>query len=245
AGWIAAHVGDVRILSRSPDGTLRLETRDHTPAYARWEAGEVALDAIPDTAGANRLQRAVGRGGEADAVWIPLRPGWRYLLISDGVSKAMRLDELGDALAAPSAAEACAIIARKVAERGPDDNYTAVVVRVSGEPEDRTPTPAPPLFNGAPPVSRPARTPSWLVALSLLNLLLLGALGWAAWSAWQTATSAAPSADLARVRAGMDSLRAEVDSLRAASADTLLDPFAPQNVGASPIPASPLVPNRR
>ena len=37
-GWIGAHVGDVRILSRSTDGTVRLETRDHTPAYARWEA---------------------------------------------------------------------------------------------------------------------------------------------------------------------------------------------------------------
>ncbi|HEX2186154.1 MAG TPA: protein phosphatase 2C domain-containing protein, partial [Chloroflexota bacterium] len=31
-GWIAANVGDVRIISRSPDGVVRLETRDHTPA---------------------------------------------------------------------------------------------------------------------------------------------------------------------------------------------------------------------
>src|SRR5690606_41366010 len=34
-GWVGAHVGDVRILSRAPDGTLRLETRDHTPAFAQ------------------------------------------------------------------------------------------------------------------------------------------------------------------------------------------------------------------
>lgn len=129
-GWIGAHVGDVRILSRSTDGTVRLETRDHTPAYARWEAGEIGMDEIPDSPGSNKLQRAVGRGGEAEATWIPVRPGWTYLLISDGVTKAMRLDELGDAMALPSAQAICDSITRKVEERGPDDNYTAVAVRV-------------------------------------------------------------------------------------------------------------------
>src|SRR5690606_23217150 len=78
-GWVGAHVGDVRILPLSPDGRLRLATRDHTPAFARWEAGEISLDEIPDTAGANRLQRAVGRGGEADVVWLPARPGWSWI----------------------------------------------------------------------------------------------------------------------------------------------------------------------
>ena len=123
-------MGDVRILSRSPDGTVRLETRDHTPAYARWEAGEIALDEIPDSPGSNKLQRAVGRGGEAEATWIPVRAGWTYLLVSDGVTKAMRLDELGHAMALPSSEAICQSITRKVEERGPDDNYTAVAVRV-------------------------------------------------------------------------------------------------------------------
>src|SRR5215218_3210041 len=131
-GWIGAHVGDVRILSRSPDGTIRLETRDHTPAFAKWEAGEISLDEIPDTAGANRLQRAVGRGGEADATWLPARPGWSWLLVSDGVYKSVRLDELARILEAPSAAEAVELIRRKVEERGPEDNYTAVLIRAHG-----------------------------------------------------------------------------------------------------------------
>lgn len=129
-GWVCANAGDVRVLSRSPDGTVRLETRDHTPAYARWEAGEIALDEIPDSPGANKLQRAVGRGAEADATWVPVRPGWTYLLVSDGITKAMRLDELGEAMMVGDSATACEAIARKVEERGPDDNYTAVAVRV-------------------------------------------------------------------------------------------------------------------
>src|SRR5690606_19156130 len=109
-GWIAAHVGDVRILSRSPDGVVRLETRDHTPAFARWEAGEITLDEIPDSSGANRLQRAVGRNGEADVAWLPAAPGWSWLLMSDGVYKAMRLEEIAAAMAAPDPAAACAAI---------------------------------------------------------------------------------------------------------------------------------------
>lgn len=129
-GWLVANVGDVRVISRSPDGVVRLETRDHTPAFARWEAGDIALDEIPDSPGANRLQRAVGHGGEADTTWIPVKAGWTFLVHSDGVTKAMRLDELGEAMALASSSAACEAICRKVEERGPDDNYTAVVVRV-------------------------------------------------------------------------------------------------------------------
>jgi serine/threonine protein phosphatase PrpC len=159
-GWIGAHVGDVRILSRSPDGMVRLETRDHTPAYARWEAGEIALDEIPDSPGANRLQRAVGRGGEAEASWIPVRAGWTFLLVSDGVTKAMRLDELGDAMALPSAQAICDAVTRKVEERGPDDNYTAVAVRVldGGASENTMPAPPPRPSAAVPiPVSQTAQ----------------------------------------------------------------------------------------
>jgi protein phosphatase len=161
-GWVCANAGDVRVLSRSPDGTVRLETRDHTPAYARWEAGEIALDEIPDSPGANKLQRAVGRGAEADASWVPVRPGWTYLLVSDGITKAMRLDELGQAMTLGGSAAACEAIARKVEERGPDDNYTAVAVRVLADggaaPIDDSLTQESPRPAAAAPL--PARAPA-------------------------------------------------------------------------------------
>jgi hypothetical protein len=100
----------------------------------------------------------VGHGGEADTRWIPVRPGWSYLLHSDGVTKAMRLDELGDALALESAAAACEAIARKVEERGPDDNYTALVVRALADdgslPSGEATLPNP---GAAAPAERPAR----------------------------------------------------------------------------------------
>jgi serine/threonine protein phosphatase PrpC len=236
-GWIGAHVGDVRILSRSPDGTVRLETRDHTPAYARWEAGEIALDEIPDSPGSNKLQRAVGRGGEAEATWIPVRAGWTYLLVSDGVTKAMRLDELGHAMALSSSEAICQSITRKVEERGPDDNYTAVAVRVLDGGGGDT-MPAPPrspsaasaagsidragsansprnLFNPPPETDlNGPRRPSRSGGIAPLLIALL-ALGLAAYAAWAASQSGGGDPALA---AQVDSLRNEVRTLRARAA---------------------------
>lgn len=246
-GWIAGSVGDVRILSRSPDGVVRLETRDHTPAFARWEAGEIPLDEVPDSPGANRLQRAVGHGGEADTAWIPVNAGWTYLLHSDGVTKAMRLDELGQAMALGSSAAACEAITRKVEERGPDDNYTAVVVRVladdgSSHLADAT-LPSP----GAAPVPVPAaassaaadarretfttvdddvaqkRSPLGAVAAGLAIV----ALGLGAYAA-ATGTQARGAAN--DTRADIAALRRHVDSLAAR--------LPPDTTGRVPVLAS-------
>lgn len=236
--WIGAHVGDVRIISRSPDGAVRLETRDHTPAFARWEAGEIALDEIADSAGANRLQRAVGRGGEADVTWLPARAGWAWLIISDGIYKAMRMDELAHLMAMPSAAAACDALRRKVEERGPDDNYTAVLVRALGGPsreaaaEERTE----PMIHTS--TSHSARPGPWPLAATVLALLALALAGYAAWAASGGADRGVDRGEVERLRIEVDSLRAQVRSLA--------DPFAPGDLeadtpatGSAPAPTIP------
>lgn len=210
--WIGAHVGDVRILSRAADGTVRLETRDHTPAFARWEAGEIDLESVPEAEGANRLQRAVGRGGDADTTWIPARPGWSYAIVSDGVTKAMRLDELGVALASQSAEHACEVIRRKVIERGPDDNFTAVVVRIAGTDPlmaPSSPGPGSSMHQAPPP---PRRSPA-VVLTGFLALLALLASGFAVWIARETHASAVERAEVDRLRQEVDSVRARIQQL--------------------------------
>jgi serine/threonine protein phosphatase PrpC len=226
-GWIGAHVGDVRILSRSPDGTIRLETRDHTPAFAKWEAGEISLDEIPDTSGANRLQRAVGRGGEADVSWIPARPGWSWLIISDGVYKAMRLDELGRAMEEPTAEAAVEAIRQKVLERGPDDNFTAVLVRALN---DANPTPVlhertlPMNTPARPPEAAPARRGGSALAMGLALLALLAALA-ALWLTWQARQEEATSAGaMERMQTQVDSLGVLVQELRTPFEPSLGEP---------------------
>jgi len=239
-GWFGAHVGDVRIVSRSPDGVVRLETRDHTPAFARWEAGEITLDEIPDSTGANRLQRAVGRGGEPDAVWLPIGAGWTWLIISDGVYKAMRLDELAAAAATGTVAEACQTIRRKVDERGADDNYTALVVRATGGP---SPVAAPaadpvakdrnlPRTNMA-PTTAPRRGNGGGIATALA-LVALALAGLALWTAWTARPDPARQTELQQLRIEVDSLRMIVDQLN--------DPFGPAVPGQAPGTATPSTP---
>jgi serine/threonine protein phosphatase PrpC len=223
--WIGAHVGDVRILSRSPDGTVRLETRDHTPAFARWEAGEIDLDSVPEAEGANRLQRAVGRGGEADATRVPARPGWAYAIVSDGVTKAMRIDEIGDALASGDAARACETIRRRVVERGPDDNFTAAVVRILGASASTRPASAHPQPE-RPAVSPPARSVGTVV-VGLLALLALLAAGAAFWMVREMQEAPPHRADVERLRSEVDSLRARVGQLE--------EPFGPAAPTAAPV----------
>jgi serine/threonine protein phosphatase PrpC len=219
-GWLVANVGDVRVLSLSPDGVLRLETRDHTPAFARWEAGEISLDEIPDSAGANRLQRAIGRGGEPDVAWVPAAPGWSWVIISDGVYKAMRLDELAAALAEGSAEEACLSIRRKVNERGPDDNFTAIVVRAVGGPSARfTSIPITDMTLESPssvPHSGSSRGAGVALAIAVLALVLAGVAFWIAREASENAVADAEVIEL----------RQQIDSLKAMLGD-LSDPFAP------------------
>jgi PPM family protein phosphatase len=236
ANWIGAHVGDVRILSRSPDGALRLETRDHTPAFARWEAGEITMDEIPDTAGANRLQRAVGRGGEADVVWLPARPGWSWLIVSDGVYKSVRLDELARAMAAPTAAEAVEFIRGKVEERGPEDNYTAVLVRALGGPAPAATVPLPQAHDPTDPMTtRPALAPappsrSGLgVLATLLSLAALALGGFALWTTLGLRGEAVPRSEVVRLRTEVDSLRTRVQELS--------EPFGP-SVAPAPTPGA-------
>lgn len=234
-GWIGGHVGDVRILSRSPDGTIRLETRDHTPAFAKWEAGEISLDEIPDTSGANRLQRAVGRGGEADAIWLPARPGWSWLLVSDGVYKSVRLDELARLMEGPSAAAAVDAIRRKVEERGPEDNYTAVLIRALGGNAGPAASIDAPAFRGtmehphnAPPPAQ-GRSGTGILA-TLLALLALAGAGYAVWTTQQATTSGI--GEMNRLRFEVDSLRTEVQRLN--------DPLGP-TAGAAPLDSSLLI----
>jgi PPM family protein phosphatase len=229
--WIVAHVGDVRIISRSPDGAVRLETRDHTPAFARWEAGEITLDEVADTAGANRLQRAVGRGGEADVIWMPARPGWSWMIVSDGVYKAMRLDELSTLMTMRSSSAACDALRQKVEERGPDDNYTAVLVRALGGPAAATPADdrTEPMMH--PTARQPASSGRSMLApiATLVALIALALAGYTLWSATQSEPNMVQRAEVERLQATVDSLRLQVQEI-----SDPFDPVAPPPESATP-----------
>ena len=114
-----AHVGDVRILSRSPGrGAAAGNPRPHAGLLAlggrrdqpRRDPGQCRRE---PAAARHRTRRRAGRD------LVPAGSGWSWVMISDGVYKAMRLDELAQVLSSSTADEVCAAIRRKVDEAVP------------------------------------------------------------------------------------------------------------------------------
>lgn len=84
-----AHVGDSRLyLLRG--GKLTQLTHDHTMAAALAEAGQISFEEVNNHPRQNVLTKAIGRQGrpEADLMEVPLVPGDKLLLCSDGFYKA-------------------------------------------------------------------------------------------------------------------------------------------------------------
>src|SRR5690606_3734600 len=150
--------------------------------------------------------------------------------ISDGVYKVMRLDELGRVMEEPTARDAVEAIRVKVLERGPDDNFTAVLVRTldgsSPTPvlqEQTLPMTSPSSFDPSTSdraaLSRSPRSGGSTFA-ALLAVLALMAAAAALWLAWEGRTTADGRADeIARLHAQIDSLGVLVQELR--------NPFGP------------------
>jgi serine/threonine protein phosphatase PrpC len=110
-----AHVGDSR-LYRMRDGRLNQLTRDHA------------------IAGSSILSRAVGLEPEVhvDAMAYPGAPGDVYLLCSDGLTKALGVEQIRDTIArCPTLSAAAGALVASANSRGGRDNVTVVMFRLA------------------------------------------------------------------------------------------------------------------
>ena len=115
-------------------GTLRQVSRDHSLVQELVDAGTLTAEQAEHHPQANVITRAVG-GVEPelllDKVIGPIAPGDRFLLCSDGLSKALD-DNAIDILLQTPAADPAALLLRAALEAGARDNVTALVVDVPG-----------------------------------------------------------------------------------------------------------------
>ncbi len=129
-GIHVGHVGDSRCyLVR--DGRMDLLTRDHTLRnQARDEfpdIDEARIAQIP----ASVLSRAIGRRPTVELAMRSLepRPGDRYLLCSDGITKMLSDERIHDVVTvAETASEGCALLVDLANEAGGRDNITALLL---------------------------------------------------------------------------------------------------------------------
>jgi len=124
--------GDSRAY-RLAGGQLEQITHDHSLVQELVDAGQIPPEAAESHPNANIITRAVGAtDGEAlvlDKSTDELRPGDRFLLCSDGLTKTLPEPEIAALLAGRDAA---ARLIAAALERQARDNVTAVVVEVDG-----------------------------------------------------------------------------------------------------------------
>ncbi|MDM7916995.1 MAG: protein phosphatase 2C domain-containing protein, partial [Candidatus Eisenbacteria bacterium] len=93
--WVG-HIGDSRLLWQR-GAVLRLVTRDHNAAWEKVEAGEIDPEQAERDPLGSLLTRHLGTSGPSEpdlfASPLSLHPGDRLLLCSDGLGKAVPMEE--------------------------------------------------------------------------------------------------------------------------------------------------------
>jgi len=129
-GWVVFNVGDSRVY-RLADGELTRVTTDHSEVELLVHAGVLTPEQARVHPLRNIITRSVGqRGRPAVDLWeLPLTPGERFLVCSDGLT-----GELEDAgilallSAEPDPGRAASALAEAAVEAGGHDNVSVVVV---------------------------------------------------------------------------------------------------------------------
>jgi protein phosphatase len=132
--WAIFHIGDSRVYRLTGEGLQQLST-DHSVVQELVDAGMISADAAAVHPQRHLVTRALGVGppAEADVLLLPVRPGQRFLVCSDGLTGELRDAEIAGLLADRDAEAAAGELVRTAAMRGASDNVTAVVVDVVAE----------------------------------------------------------------------------------------------------------------
>jgi protein phosphatase len=132
--WAVFNIGDSRVY-RWASTEWELVSRDHSVVQELLDGGLISADEAPSHPQRHVITRAIGLGssGEAQFTLLPVTPGERFLLCSDGLSGVLDEAQLRGLMAADLAAEDVAgrLVAQAV-HAGGADNVSAVVVHVHG-----------------------------------------------------------------------------------------------------------------
>jgi len=129
---LIAHLGDSRAYLLR-EKRLELLTRDHSLVQTLLDKGVIQPDEARKHPAQAQLTRFVGMGGKAvpEAKIVPLEPGDRLLLCTDGLHKVVDRKRLAAILRGNKLPEAiCHALIAAANSSGGSDNITAVVVSI-------------------------------------------------------------------------------------------------------------------
>ena len=107
-------------------------TEDHTLVQLQMKAGLITAEQARNSPRGNVITRAVGPRDyvQVDTYVVPIQPGDRYLLCSDGLHGYLETQEIAPVLTAGALSEACEQFVALANERGGKDNITCVCVEI-------------------------------------------------------------------------------------------------------------------
>lgn len=132
--WTALNCGDSR-LYRLADGRLEQVSTDHSLVQELVEDGLLSPEEARSHPSRHVITRAVGAAAVLRPDWwtLPLRPGDRFLLCTDGLTNEVPDDGLAALLGGhPDPQQAADVLVAAALDAGGRDNVSVVVVDVPG-----------------------------------------------------------------------------------------------------------------
>lgn len=125
------HVGDSRAYLYR-DGQLAQVTEDHTVAGELATLGQISPDEVNSHPQRHMLTRTLGltRFIDVDEIELPLEPGDRLLLCSDGLTEMVEDDQIAKTLGTGAADEAAWSLVEQANSAGGVDNISVVLIDV-------------------------------------------------------------------------------------------------------------------
>jgi len=130
-GYRCIWVGDSRAYLYR-DGALRQLTRDHSLVQDLVDAGMLEAAEAENHPNANIVTRAVGAAEilKTDSVSGSVLPGDLFLLVSDGLTKVVPIEDLRNILASGTLEQRADLLIESTLEGGAPDNVTLILVEV-------------------------------------------------------------------------------------------------------------------
>lgn len=157
---VIAHIGDSRIY-RLRDGLIQQVTADHTYVQRLIDSGRLTEEEAlvhPRRSVLLRVLGDVDARPDIDTQVLPIKPGDRWMLCSDGLAGVVRDDVITHVLATtPNTSDAADALVAASMRRGAPDNVTVVVMDDRADPAVES---VRLVGSAAEPISVSARTPA-------------------------------------------------------------------------------------
>ena len=128
---VVGSVGDSRAYLVRGKRTWQV-TEDHTLVQLQMKAGLITAEQAKRSPRGNVITRAVGPRDyvQVDTYVVPVQPGDRYLLCSDGLHGYFEMQEIAPILTGGDLSQACEKFVELANQRGGKDNITCVCVEI-------------------------------------------------------------------------------------------------------------------